>query len=148
VLSDPQGALFALYMPLNAMSDAQEPKRGEFSWHELMTSDPNAAFAFYAELFGWTKTTAMDMGDQGTYQMFGPTPEVPVGGMYRTPAGLAVPPNRLPYILVDSANAAAERVKASGGDVKQEPMDIPGGGRIAVCVDPQGAVCAVHSLGS
>ena len=31
--------------------------------------DPEAGFAFYARLFGWTKGRAMDMGEMGTYQL-------------------------------------------------------------------------------
>jgi hypothetical protein len=34
--------------------------------------------------------------------------------------------------------------KASGGRVLVGPMDIPGGGRIAICMDPQGAPFALH----
>jgi predicted enzyme related to lactoylglutathione lyase len=56
-----------------------------------------------------------------------------------------VPPNWTIYIRVDSADAAAERVKANGGQVINGPMDVPGGDRIAQCMDPQGAVFAVHA---
>lgn len=34
---------------------------GAFSWCELMTTDPTAASAFYAGLFGW-KMETMNMG--------------------------------------------------------------------------------------
>lgn len=43
-------------MPLHA------PRPGDFSWHELSTSDPAAAFDFYSQLFGWTKAGETDMG--------------------------------------------------------------------------------------
>jgi uncharacterized protein len=56
-----------------------------------------------------------------------------------------MPPNWLHYVRVDSADAAAERVKANGGQILNGPMDVPGGDRIAQCVDPQGAAFAVHS---
>jgi predicted enzyme related to lactoylglutathione lyase len=36
-------------------------------------------------------------------------------------------------------------VKASGGKVLNGPMDVPGGDRIAPCLDPQGGAFAVHS---
>jgi predicted enzyme related to lactoylglutathione lyase len=35
-------------------------------------------------------------------------------------------------------------VKAGGGQVLNGPMDIPGGDRIAQCLDPQGAAFALH----
>jgi len=150
VLADPQGATFALFTPLPTDNP---PKRdpdaqGEFSWHELMTTNQSEGFAFYEELFGWKKTSAMDMGPQGVYQMFGLTSEIPIGGCYTIPEGMGAPPNWLPYIRVDNADAAAERVKQAGGSIKNGPMEVPGGDRITICADPQGCVFAVHSKAS
>jgi len=65
--------------------------------------------------------------------------------MFNRPPGVQAPPNWLQYIRVDSADAAAERVKASGGQILNGPMEVPGGDRIAQCMDPQGAAFAVHS---
>ena len=45
----------------------------------------------------------------------------------------------------DDADRAAERVKQLGGAIVVEPMEVPGGDRIAVCTDPQGGFFAVHS---
>jgi predicted enzyme related to lactoylglutathione lyase len=86
----------------------------------------------------------MDMGGGATYQMFGKG-EVPVGGMYATSPEKPMPPNWLPYIRVPDADLAAEQAKALGATIVQEPMEVPGGDRIAVLVDPQGATVAVHS---
>ncbi len=58
---------------------------GEFSWNELMTTDHHAAFAFYAEVFGWQKLQSMDMGPMGTYELFGKDGKQ-LGGMFRKPA--------------------------------------------------------------
>jgi predicted enzyme related to lactoylglutathione lyase len=145
VLADPQGAMFAVFTPLTT-SPAHDgpPNVGEFSWHELATSDLSAGFAFYEELFGWSKTSAMDMGGGATYQMFGKG-EVPVGGMYATSPEKPMPPNWLPYIRVPDADVTAERAKSLGAMIVQGPMEVPGGDRIAVLVDPQGAAVAVHS---
>jgi predicted enzyme related to lactoylglutathione lyase len=88
----------------------------------------------------------MDMGEHGVYQMFG-LEDATFGGIYDIQPGMGAPPNWLPYIRVDDADAAAERVKQSGGSLKNGPMEVPGGDRIAICADPQGAVFAVHSKG-
>jgi predicted enzyme related to lactoylglutathione lyase len=146
VLADPQGAVFALFMPGSKPMEHDPEQLGEFSWHELMTTDQNKAFDFYEELFGWKKTSAMDMGDHGVYQMFG-LGDATFGGIYTIQAGMGAPPNWLPYMRVDNADAAAERVKQQGGSVKNGPMDVPVGDRIAICADPQGTVFAVHSKG-
>ena len=65
--------------------------------------------------------------------------------MFAKPAEMLGPPTWLHYVRVDSTDAAAARVTANGGTVINGPMDVPGGGRIAQCVDPQGAIFAVHS---
>ena len=144
VMADPQGALFAIFTPLGDQRMV-EPTMGEFSWHELMTTSSNDGFAFYEALFGWKKTSAMDMGPQGVYQMFGLSSDVPLGGVYTIPEGMGAPPNWLPYIHVENADAAAARVTQLGGSIKNGPMEVPGGDRIAICADPQGCVFAVHS---
>jgi predicted enzyme related to lactoylglutathione lyase len=50
-----------------------------------------------------------------------------------------------PNWLVDSADAAAERVRAAGGRVLTEPFDIPVG-RVAVVADPFGNVLVLLDL--
>ena len=148
VLADPQGAVFAVFTPAGAgqaPGPERDPKLGEFSWHELTTTDYKKAFAFYQAMFGWEKTGEHDMGPMGMYFMFGRNGRE-LGGMFNTTGDLKMPPNWTLYINVDSADAAAERVKAHGGQVLNGPMEVPGGDRIAQCTDPQGAVFAVHSM--
>jgi predicted enzyme related to lactoylglutathione lyase len=65
--------------------------------------------------------------------------------MFTKPADMPMPPNWLYYIRVPNADEAVERVKALGGQVLNGPMDVPGGDRIAQCLDPQGAAFAVHA---
>jgi len=47
------------------------------------------------------------------------------------------------YVRVDSADDAAERVRAAGGKVVTEPFDAGDAGRMAVLADPEGAVFRV-----
>jgi len=148
VLGDPQGATFALFSATSGIPGHDGPSEpGEFSWHELATSDWQAAWGFYEQLFGWVKMEAMDMGPVGTYQMFGRAGEM-LGGMYNKPPEVPAPPHWLCYALVPSADSAAAVVQRLGGKVVNGPMDIPGGGRIAQCIDPQGAAFAVHANAS
>ncbi|HEX4575630.1 MAG TPA: VOC family protein, partial [Gemmatimonadales bacterium] len=117
---------------------------GDFSWHELATKDWQAAWRFYQALFGWDKDEAMDMGPAGMYQMFGRGGRQ-LGGIYNTPSDMPAPPHWLSYVRVASADQAAKTVSALGGKVVRGPMDVPGGDRIAMCVDPHGVAFAVHS---
>jgi len=145
IVTDPQGAMFCLFSPEGGQpaSDAP-PAPGHFSWHELATTDWRAAWTFYETLFGWEKQSEYDMGPMGIYMLYG-IGGVESGGIFTKPAEMAGPPAWLPYILVESADAAAERTKAKGGQVINGPTDVPGGDRIAQCLDPQGAMFAVHS---
>lgn len=143
-LRDPQGAHFAVVQPEGDAPGRDDPPRlGEMSWHELATDDPDGAWAFYSDLFGWQKTDAMDMGEMGIYQMFGRGAH-PVGAMFRRPDEIPVP-NWLLYIRVPDIAAAVERVKEGGGQLLNGPMEVPGGDMIAQCMDPQGAAFAVHA---
>jgi predicted enzyme related to lactoylglutathione lyase len=145
VISDPQGAAIAIFTPASdAPGHDGPPNVGEFSWHELTTTDHQSAYDFYQKLFGWDKTGDFDMGEAGMYQMYG-RGELPLGGMWTKPADMPMPPNWLYYIQVPNVDEAAERVKALGGQVLNGPMEVPGGDRIAQCLDPQGAAFAVHS---
>jgi predicted enzyme related to lactoylglutathione lyase len=145
IVRDPQGAMFCLFTPETARPSEDAPaKPGEFSWHELATTGWQAAWTFYERMFGWEKRSEFDMGAMGIYMLFG-IGGVESGGLFNQPAEMPGPPAWLHYVRVDSADDAAARVTARGGRVINGPMDVPGGDRIAQCVDPQGAMFAVHS---
>jgi predicted enzyme related to lactoylglutathione lyase len=146
VIQDPQGAVFAAFTPAQDASSDASPVVGDFSWHELVTTDWPAAFSFYQRLFGWEKTNAMDMGpEMGTYQMYGRGGKT-LGGMLNQPKQRQGPPSWLPYIRVADSKNAAARVKKLGGQLVSGPMEVPGGDWIAQGLDLQGALFAVHSL--
>jgi predicted enzyme related to lactoylglutathione lyase len=149
ILRDPQGVVFCPFTPEEGAGGEVKPAEvGHFSWHELYTTDQEAAFDFYQEIFGWKKTEAMDMGEMGTYQMFGPGAEgqFSYGGMMNKPAEMPGPPQWLYYIRVADIQQAAGRVAELGGQVWNGPMEVPGGDKIAMCVDPQGGAFALHSV--
>lgn len=144
VVADPQGAVFGVLQPA-PMDAPQNPafdqrKAGHGNWHELMSSDPEAGFAFYSKLFGWQKSTAMDMGEMGTYQLFSHG-GADIGGMM----GLGPAPVSywMPYFGANGIDAAIDRIKAGGGTIQHGPAEVPGGAFIAIATDPQGAWFAV-----
>ena len=116
---------------------------GAFSWNELMTSDPAAALAFYTSLLGWTaQTMAMPGGDYHVVKVG----ETSVGGVMSLPpeakAG-GMPPCWGSYVTVTDVDATTRKAVELGGKVVHGPQDIPGVGRMAVIVDPQGAALNV-----
>ena len=143
VIRDPQGVLIAVYKPAND-SPSGEPGIGQFSWHELLTTDHVAAFEFYSDLFGWEKMQEMDMGGtMGIYQMFGIDGQM-LGGMMNNPPDSPMPPNWLLYVRVEDVHAAVDRTKQLGGQVPFGPMEVPGGDEVATGMDPQGAAFGLH----
>lgn len=141
VLADPHGAAFAVFTP-GPMPEGGGSPPTDFTWHELATSDPQGALAFYSELFGWGHGPAHDMGPAGTYQII-EHGGAQVGGIYKV-MDASKPPHWLTYIHVASVDKAAAAAKAAGGRVTQGPMEVPGGSRIAQILDPQGGAFAVH----
>ena len=148
VLLDPQGAALAVYTPEGeAPGHDGVPAVGEFSWHELSTSDYLAAFDFYSALFGWVKGEAAEMGPGNIYQMFGQVEGQSIGGMFNKPADQPGPPAAwLYYVTVPDVHTKINQVKQLGGQVLNGPMEVPGGDFVAQCMDPQGAAFAIHSL--
>lgn len=146
VIADPQGAVFTAFTPgSDAPEDTgpSEPAIGRFSWNELATTDVDAAFRFYSELFRWEKTSDFDMGPMGAYQMYGQE-GIPYGGIYTKPAEVPGPAYWLCYVRVPDVHEAARATKEGGGKVLVEPMEVPGGDWIVQLADPAGAAFAVH----
>ncbi|MGE5236803.1 MAG: VOC family protein [Acidobacteriota bacterium] len=150
VIADPQGAVIAVFKPTGEPMPAPEPmKTGAISWHELHTTDHESAWKFYAELFGWKRTTSLDLGEMGSYVVFrhpADPEDVSMGGMFDAAKDGNLPPHWLYYVNVKEMDGALRRITSEGGKVLHGPMDVPGGGKAAQCMDPQGALFAVFSL--
>ncbi len=142
VLADPQGAAFCAFTPSQAMTAHDPTKEGEFCWNELLTSDAEAAFRFYSQLFGWKILEEMDMGPAGKYRVFG-LGDTRLGGMMTVPKGTSMPPMWLFYTETGDLDAALGRATSKGAKVMNGPMDVPGG-RVVQLTDPQGAPFALH----
>lgn len=148
VAADPQGAVFHLFEPNR---DAPiEPPVHSIGWHELLTDDPVAALDFYGQFADWTLMQEHPMGPMGIYRTFGPkgfggegeAAAMTIGGMMARPP-MVPAPFWLYYFHVPALDAALACVTAGGGQVHMGAMQVPGGGWMAQCSDPQGAVFAL-----
>lgn len=142
IVADPQMATLGL---LERLQPGQERPielnaLGRVGWHELLTADWKEALAFYGELFGWQKAE-VNVGSLGAYQRFSARGQ-PIGGMVTKPGKVPVP-FWLYYFNIDDIDAAAKRVKVSGGQILDGPVEVPYGSWIVHCTDPQGAIFAL-----
>lgn len=145
---DPQGATFEVYQSDDKNGESVQvdrPPDGHFCWYDLNTDDLPAARAFYCELFGWSESAVME-SPEGPYWMFRNTSGArTVGGMFGQVESMGAPPHWLCYVTVPDLDAALARLQELGGKVLNGPMEVPGGDRIAHCMDDQGAAIALHS---
>lgn len=134
IFRDTTGAFFAAWQPGQHIGAQLVNEPGALVWNELSTSDPAAAKAFYAAVFGWT----WGGGDEyAEAQVSGRT----VAGLMPRPAEVPaeVPDHWLVYFGATDVDGDAKRAADLGATVVVPPTDIPGTGRFAVLVDPQGA---------
>ncbi len=141
-VADPQGAMFYLMRGGSDQdSTAFAPtKTGHCCWNELVTSDQTAALDFYAKLFGWKKTGAMPMGDNGDYTFFGKDDVEMLGAMMNAQMAGGKPFWNFAFNVPD-IDAAKSAVEGGGGSVTHGPLELPGdqGDWMIQADDPQGA---------
>jgi predicted enzyme related to lactoylglutathione lyase len=144
MVTDPEGAPFYIMKPtppmgdVNAKSDVFHTDNAQHvRWNELSTTDPQAALTFYNRHFGWRQEGELDMGDLGKYQ-FLYDGDTMIGAVMPKMPQMPVSMWSF-YIGVDDIDRAVEAVKAGGGTLFMDPMEIPGGEYSANGMDPQGA---------
>jgi predicted enzyme related to lactoylglutathione lyase len=136
-IQDPSGAFVNLWQAKSHPGTQRANEPGTPIWNELISPDLPAATAFYADLLGvgWEKQP-MDGGMEYTClvvdgrQVAGAMPPMMDG----------VRPHWNVYFNVDSVDDTAARVVELGGSVVAPAFDVPGVGRMAILVDPQGAM--------
>jgi uncharacterized protein len=114
------------------------PNMGRCGWNELMAGNAQNAIDFYTSLFGWGLPEAMDMGPMGKYQ-FVTHDDVQIGAIMKKMDEMPVP-IWSHYFWVKSIAAAKAMIEASGGQVINGPMQVPGDEWIVQGIDPQGAM--------
>lgn len=149
MVADPQGVPFYVMRGASPESSTsyQRMGQGHVSWNELMTSDLDAALAFYAEQLDVRKIGGMDMGPMGEYAFIANAESAgeAIGGAMKAPEG--TPTGWGFYFRVEEIEAARARVEAAGGTVINGPMEVPGGEMVLNAIDPDGAVFGLVAPG-
>lgn len=110
---------------------------GSPAWFDLTTAEVDTAASFYARLLGWT----LDSEDtpMGRY-LIGMSEAGPSAGLMAPVPGAPSIPAWTVYLCVSDIDATHGRAIELGATSLQEPIEVPGGDRIAVVQDPAGAV--------
>jgi hypothetical protein len=141
VVADPGGAAFCMWQPRESIGATVVNVPGALTWNELATKDIPGAKEFYGGLFDWGFED-MDTAGGPAYVIVRNADRSNGGIREQSEAEAGIPPHWLPYLAVDTADAAVTRARELGGNVLMEPMTVPAG-RFAALSDPQGAVFAV-----
>ena len=135
--------------PLNlrkdeTMAECSGHSPGTFCWVDLATTDRAAARKFYGELFGWT-FEENPAGPDMTYTMakLGSQDVAGLADLQAEQLSQGVPPHWMSYVAVDDAAATAAKVKSLGGMVVMDAFDVMEHGRMAIFMDPDGALFSV-----
>jgi len=113
---------------------------GTFYWNELMTRDVEGAKKFYADTLGWSYD-AMPMPDGAGSYWLAMIDGEPVGGILdiSAPDFAQVPESWMAYIAVDDVDARVAKAVKAGAKLMKPVFDVPGVGRIAILLQPDGA---------
>lgn len=111
----------------------------DWIWHELMTTDAEAAAKFYGDVVGW-RIEKYPGPEAAPLYLVGNAEGRGVVGIMNMPPGVPpnMPPNWTGYIYTSDVDATAKEVTGAGGTVLRAPFDIPDVGRVAVVSDPEG----------
>ncbi|GAB2852287.1 VOC family protein [Streptomyces deserti] len=141
VAVDPTGAVFQLWQARAFPGAGLFSAPGSLGWVELLTRAPEEAVAFYTSVFGWSATASE------RYTRWG-VDGADFGGMVTMGDKFPhdVPAHWLPYFAVADVDATTAVVQRHG-TVLMVPTSVPGGPRLAVLRDPQGAMFGVYRAG-
>lgn len=107
---------------------------GAFTWMDLATPDLEGAKQFYQSVFGWE---FHDIGAEFGHYHYALAQGRAAAGLGQ-PSDAQMPPAWTIYLA--SADSDIERVQALGGQVMLAPMAVGDAGKMAICVDPTGAI--------
>lgn len=143
VVTDPQGAVVNFHEDVPGLPDSGEgmPEVGRLAWVELLTTDREAAAAYYRDLVGWEVGPEHARGDEGMAHALFRNGRV-FGLLRDLPAGSPVPPHWVYYLRVDDLDQAMAHARTLGGFMYEDPAEVDGGRRVLM-LDPTGAPVAL-----
>lgn len=145
--TDPSGAFFGLWQPLEHRGFQVIGEAGAPVWHQLTTRDYRGALDFYREVLGW-RTEQVSDTDEFRYTTASFDGEQLLGvmdGAGCLPDG--VPSNWSIFFGAEDVDKTLRVIADNGGAVVRDAEDTPYG-RLAAATDPTGVVFNLSSLQS
>jgi len=138
VLSDPEGAIFAMLDSSSGDAPDYLAGPGEWIWSSLLSKDPDSEAAFYQTVFSYD---VFDLAsDDGRQHVILSSDDFARASANSLPDDAKTRhPHWLNFIRVDNAAESAAKAAALGGRVLVEPHVDRHGGQVAVVADPSGA---------
>ncbi len=133
-IQDPTGAQLGLWQARNHIGAGLVNTAGAMCWNELLTTDAEAAKAFYAKLFGWEYQT-----DENGYIMISNRGRNNGAMMQMDESFGSMPSMWQPYFTVADIDASIAQAQSSGGTIIIPKTEAPGAGHFAYLSDPAGA---------
>jgi len=135
VVGDPQGAVVTLLESRRGDPADRPIADGDWLWHEIWSSDPEATIAFYRRLVpDYTETS---VGEKEAYTYLEAHGEPRVGVLPKPVTGIK--DTWMAYVRVVDPAATAATAARLGGRVLLAPRENPLGGEVAILNDPSGA---------
>ncbi|MEO3941128.1 VOC family protein [Paenarthrobacter nicotinovorans] len=113
-------------------------------WVDLGVDHPEAAKAFYADLFGWEFVSGGQ--EAGGYQLAQLRGRAVAGMGPKQDPG--TPTSWTTFLASDDVDLTAKKIVASGGQLLAEPFDVDQSGRMALAADSSGATFGVWQAGT
>ncbi len=138
VLSDPEGAVFALLASSSGDSPDYLPVTGDWIWSSLHVKNAGSEAAFYQNLFGYD---VFDLpSEDGLEHLILSSDDYARASANDWARGSARRhPHWLNFVRVENTAASTAKVLATGGRVLVQPRMDRHGGMVAVVADPAGA---------
>ena len=148
IFAEPTGAVAALWQNRQGTGGTLLEEPNSLGWAELLTDDPDASTNFFRDLLGVEVDSMTGPGGNpyGLIKAGGKE----VAGIFKKPSEMPaeVPSFWLNYFAVADCDATVEKAKSLGGMAMAEPMEPWPGRRLAVLMDPQGAMFGVQNAGT
>jgi predicted enzyme related to lactoylglutathione lyase len=143
LVSDPEGSLLGLIVPLEGVMGDNEPVVNDWIWVQLLSGQPSAAVEFYRKALGYevsddprtSRTDDFVLSHGGSAR----------AGLTPLPPGTSTRPGWLGYLQVADTAAALDAAQALGARVLAKPEVKPDTWSLAVIADPLGGAIGLVS---